>query len=247
MANQIVRHNAQGFLVEQRISDGFINGTKMCVAHGKDISDWLRNDETFDLVQALAIDLNIFPNSADLPNLISTKTRIARTYPTLVIVRRGSPEKGGGTYLHPDLAIQLAQWCSPQFAIAVSRIVRDFFTTGQGSFLWQETRSELKESNSQLRQAIDTYIDRHKEELSENHQRWLFKNTNDAFCLVLFGCNIKKFCRDRSVENFRDSLSKEALKNLEALEILAIRLISSMDIEPIEAVKEAANRLMVGV
>lgn len=28
-----------GVVVHQRIADGFINGTAMCVAHGKDISD----------------------------------------------------------------------------------------------------------------------------------------------------------------------------------------------------------------
>jgi hypothetical protein len=60
----------------------------MCVAHGKDLSDWLRNDETFELVTVLAQRLGIQPNSAKMPN--SIKTRVSATYPTLVIVKRGS-------------------------------------------------------------------------------------------------------------------------------------------------------------
>jgi KilA-N domain len=49
----------------------------------------------------------------------------------LILSKRGSPENGGGTWLHPDLAIQLAQWCSPAFAIQVSRWVREWMTIGQ--------------------------------------------------------------------------------------------------------------------
>jgi hypothetical protein len=44
----------------------------------------------------------------------------------LVLTKRGSPSTGGGTWIHPDLAIQLAQWCSPSFAIQVSRWVKDW-------------------------------------------------------------------------------------------------------------------------
>ena len=47
--------------------------------------------------------------------------RISRAYPTLVRSRQGSPENGGGTWLHPDLAMQCAQWCNKPFAIQVSR------------------------------------------------------------------------------------------------------------------------------
>ena len=54
--------------VEQRIDNGFINGTAMCAAHGKDVSDWLKTDETWDLVSALADDLRIKFNPAKKPN-----------------------------------------------------------------------------------------------------------------------------------------------------------------------------------
>ncbi len=70
-------------------------------------------------------------NSGDFRNLdISglSGSKYAQIFPTLVFSKRGSPETGGGTWLHPDLAVQLAQWCSKPFAIQVSRWVREWFS-----------------------------------------------------------------------------------------------------------------------
>lgn len=122
-------------VVEQRSTDGFINGTAMCVAHEKDISDWLKTDETWELVNALAESMTVEPKDRKSGN--SVYTRVSATFPSLVIVRRGSPETGGGTWLHPDLAIQLAQWCSPAFAIQVSRWIREWMTTGRNPIATQ--------------------------------------------------------------------------------------------------------------
>jgi hypothetical protein len=38
---------------------------------------------------------------------------------------------GGGLYVHPDIAIQFAQWCSPAFALWVSRQIRHLMTYGE--------------------------------------------------------------------------------------------------------------------
>jgi KilA-N domain len=57
--------------------------------------------------------------------------KYAKMFPALVVSKRGSPENGGGTWLHPDLAVQLAQWCSPAFAIQVSRWIQDWIIKSQ--------------------------------------------------------------------------------------------------------------------
>ena len=128
MSLAIIERQANGVVVAQRQDNGFINGTAMCVAHSKDISDWLKTDDTWELVVALANDLGIKPKDRKSGN--SMYTRVAATYPDLVVVKRGSPETGGGTWIHPDLAIQLAQWCNKAFAIQVSRWVREWMLTG---------------------------------------------------------------------------------------------------------------------
>lgn len=123
----MVSRDVNGTAIEQRQTDGFINGTAMCVAHGKDISDWLKTDDTWELVVALADDLGVELKSHKSGN--SVYTRVSSSYPSLVVVRRGSPAVGGGTWIHPDLAIQLAQWCNKPFAIQVSRWVREWMTS----------------------------------------------------------------------------------------------------------------------
>ena len=77
----------------------------MCSAHNKEVSNWLKTDDTWDLVTALAEDLGVKPNSSKKTD--SDKTRVSSIYPSLVIVKKGSPEFGGGSWIHPDLAIVL--------------------------------------------------------------------------------------------------------------------------------------------
>ena len=113
-----------GIEVQQRERDGFVNGTTMCVAHSKEISEWFRRRETIELITALAVDLGLEINPGISQD--SNAAKVSAAYPDLVLSKRGSPESGGGTWLHPDLAIQLAQWCNTTFAIQVSRWVRDW-------------------------------------------------------------------------------------------------------------------------
>ncbi len=56
--------------------------------------------------------------------------------------------KYGGSWIHPDLAVQLAQWISPIFALQVSEWVRELASTGTVSIL----REELLNKEKQLKQ-----------------------------------------------------------------------------------------------
>lgn len=128
----MVSRDVNGIAIEQRQTDGFINGTAMSVAHGKDLTQWFRTKDTLELFQALAEDLGLDINSVDLQNSdVSTLSaaKYVEMFPSLIFSKRGSPENGGGTWLHPDLAIQLAQVCNKPFAIRVSRWVREWMTS----------------------------------------------------------------------------------------------------------------------
>jgi hypothetical protein len=46
----------------------------------------------------------------------------------LVFTVTTGPNDGRGTWVHPDVAINLGQWCSPKFAVAVSQWVREWAT-----------------------------------------------------------------------------------------------------------------------
>jgi hypothetical protein len=45
--------------------------------------------------------------------------------------------------VHPDLAVQLAQWISPEFALRVSRWVRELVTTGEAHRDQEKTSDQL--------------------------------------------------------------------------------------------------------
>ena len=150
MANKIVKKvvgEINGTSIEQRSIDGFINGTAMCVAHQKKINDWFRNQDTWELFITLAQDLDKnfnYGNSRnlDLPRLSGSKYN--KIFPNLIISRSGSPETGGGTWLHPTLAIQLAQWCNPRFAIQVSRWVQEWMTSAYNPIQLEADADRIK-------------------------------------------------------------------------------------------------------
>ena len=50
----------------------------------------------------------------------------------------------GGSWIHPDLAIQLAQWISPQFAIKVSRWTRELLLFGKVELGQEKSNKELE-------------------------------------------------------------------------------------------------------
>lgn len=91
----ILEYNGQR--INQR-EDGYVSATQMCQANNKLAADWLRLDETKAYKEELSASMGI-PIDA------------------LCLVKSGSPEFGGGTWIHPKLAICLGRWISIPFAI----------------------------------------------------------------------------------------------------------------------------------
>ena len=87
--------------------DGYINATLLCKAGGKKFNDWNRLKTTNELITVLESETG-FPVSQ------------------LIDVKKGNSYKyEQGSWIHPDLGIQIAQWISPRFAIQVSRWTRE--------------------------------------------------------------------------------------------------------------------------
>jgi hypothetical protein len=195
--NQRISRDVNGTTVEQRVMDGFINATAMCVAHNKDISDWLALNATFDLVTALAARLSIDPNSGNSPN--SVKTRVSTTYPSIVIVKRGSPEKGGGTWIHPKLAVHLAQWCSSEFALQVSDWIEEWMTSGKNP-IWKQGdidrviyRDTLKdESRTRMTNQVKIYLTQIQRYDDQKYRGIFFARVHDAINVAIVGETAKQ-------------------------------------------------------
>lgn len=100
---------ADNDIISQRVTDGYINATAMCRAANKSWSDYIR--------------------------LTSTKAFIAELSSALQISQDGLAQSvvGGvphlqGTWVHPQVAIHLAQWLSPKFAVLVSKWVFEWMS-----------------------------------------------------------------------------------------------------------------------
>jgi hypothetical protein len=90
-----------GHLIGRREADGYVNATAMCKANGKKWNDYFRLERTEAYIAALkAVAGN--PATGDR-GLIET-------------VKGGSPHLQG-TWVHPRLAVDLARWISPAFAV----------------------------------------------------------------------------------------------------------------------------------
>ena len=108
----LIPHQIQSATIEQRATDGYVNATELCKACNKLLGHYLENNSTKEFLQELSSDIGI-PISEDGGLVQSIKGGIPRLQ---------------GTWVHPDVAVNLAVWASPKFAVAVSRWVREWLT-----------------------------------------------------------------------------------------------------------------------
>lgn len=138
-------------VIESRESDKFINATQLCKAGGKKFKDWYRTDATKLLIETLEDDL---------------KQKLEGHPATSKVVDITHGGKHSGSWIHPDLAVQLAQWISPSFAIQVSRWIRELFITGSVSIDSRKSDEEL----NRLRLEVQRQAEELKEQ-KENNMR----------------------------------------------------------------------------
>jgi hypothetical protein len=81
--------------IGRRTTDGYVNATAMCKANGKEWSKYRESDRCQTYLDALAetSDIRMF-------DLIESR-----------------PGQNGGTWVHPQIAIDLARWISAPFAV----------------------------------------------------------------------------------------------------------------------------------
>lgn len=87
-----------GFRVIISKEDGYINATRIVSEEDKKLDEWLAEDQTKEYLLVVARETGV-----SVRNL------------TRKVGREVSPDLRG-TYIHPDLIIQLAMWCSPRYA-----------------------------------------------------------------------------------------------------------------------------------
>jgi hypothetical protein len=113
MANDlvIIPREYAGTTIHQR-SDGYWNATAMCRATGKLWADYWRNQSTQEFTAELSGSMGI-PIDQLIQSIVT------------------GPNEQRGTWVHRRVAIDLARWCSPQFAVLVNGWIEELLTTGR--------------------------------------------------------------------------------------------------------------------
>lgn len=113
----------EGFTIEQRKEDGYINVTNLCKAGKKQFQRWKELEKTKAFIEVLSHSIAI---PADLLMKI---------------------EKG--TWAHPQVAINIAQWISPQFDVKVSNWIYKIMMNVKVNIKSTTSLKELQTENIQ--------------------------------------------------------------------------------------------------
>lgn len=106
----LTNFNYNGKVIAQR-EDGFVNLTQMCTANGKRIDHWKELKGTKAYISELQEN---YPESRVVDSI------------------EGNTEDSG-TWGHPSLAINLARWISPKFAVWCDAHIFNLMSTGKTS------------------------------------------------------------------------------------------------------------------
>jgi len=111
MTTQLISRDFHDATIRQRSSDGYLNATDMCQAVDKLFADYKRLKNTQEYLETYSLTMGI---------------------PIIKIIEVKSG-RYGGTWIHPKVAIHLAIWCDPNFAVMVSEWVYELLTKGSVS------------------------------------------------------------------------------------------------------------------
>jgi hypothetical protein len=116
----------------QMREDGYIFATKLAKYAGKDLYSWKRNSETQKVIKKLEEKVNREKTVYKDKNLIE-------------VYKGNSGKYKSGTWIHPDLGIHLAQWCSPSFSLQVSKWIRELIITNEVKIGNEKNNDDLAE------------------------------------------------------------------------------------------------------
>jgi hypothetical protein len=205
-------------VITSRPIDHYVNATQLCQAGGKKFSHWFSLDTTKELINELSADAGI-PASA----LAETK-------------RGGNDKSKQGSWIHPDLSIQLAQWISPKFAIQVSKWVRTLFNQGSIEIdlnLLREKERDMRIKDHRIKQLETVCLSKQRRVeypernviymlTTEDHLQRRTYIIGKAKNLTSRLSTYNKTC-DHTVVHYRECKSEEDMETVETMVLSKLR------------------------
>ncbi len=213
-------------MIVSRNTDNYINATQLCKAGNKKFSHWISLDTTKQLINKLESNTGI--NSSQL-----------------VDIKKGNTDDfNQGSWIHPDLAIQLAQWLSPEFALQVSKWIRILFSDSKVDVSLKILKNKEKElilKNKKIKLLENLHIKKQKRnEYPENYVIYIVTtkdNKNNRIYIVGKAKNLTTRLSTYNKTAEHEVIYYKSCKNEEDMNI-----IEQIVLNKLKDYKEKANR-----
>lgn len=211
MATAIITRTYEDYDISYN-SDGWFNATQAAAKFDKEPSAWLRQSDTAKYIAAICKrkgDSGFVTEFNEIKELDSTKSSTRNKILSLVKAtgmvktKAGASENGGGTWLHPKLAVAFARWLDVDFAVWCDEQIDDIVRSGKE---WDAERDNTRQSNL----AENAIIQATRADLGKETTAVHYMSEAKLITFVAFGSFIK---RDR------DSMTKHELALVSYLEI----------------------------
>lgn len=139
--------------------DGWINATAVAEKFGKRVDNWLANQETKDYIEALA-DFHDHaterePNTRKVGDSNTLKVRDVHTRKVRYVkTSKARADRGGGTWLHPDLAVSFGRWLDVRFAVWCDQHIKQFLSGTHPHYDWKKLRHQATASYKVMNQIL---------------------------------------------------------------------------------------------
>jgi hypothetical protein len=187
-------------IIPTRYIDNYVNLTEMCRAANKMISHWKALEKTKEFLEELSRSTGI-----PVDHLIQTVSR--------------GPNELRGTWGHPRVSINVAQWISPAFDVEVSKHILELYITGS---------TEIK--NFELSQTIENKTKRIKcleKRYAKRQAREDYKEKNVIYIVATKHQIENRTYKIGKAKNFKERLS--TYNTSEEHEVIYIRECNDED------------------
>jgi hypothetical protein len=191
----------EGVAIICRSGDGYVNATQLCRAGGRDFKNYKRNEKSIDFI-------NEFGSAAHI-----------RAAELIKYENNGSADRA--TWVHPRVAINIAQWISPRFDVKVSAWVHELLVCGNVNYgnergdytvmhtQMEQLRTEIVEKNKN----IDSITQQHSE-LTQKYDHITYQNDELRAMMVRFGINMDGLMQENKELHTELTSTKDLVVNI---------------------------------
>jgi hypothetical protein len=215
----------KNYTIKHRDEDGFINVTDLCKAGGKQFNDWKRLQKTQDYLKVL---------SKQTGNPVGTLINTEQTSNT-----------NKTTWVHPQVAINIAQWISSKFDVMVSAWVYEVMMSGKvdisNTKTYRQLQSENKDKSIKIQYLTKKYV--------KSQPRVQYKEKNVIY--ILTTKNLKKERRyilgkainlTNRLSTYNKSDEHEVVFYQECPDEETMGMVETMVFQKLKEYREQANR-----